>query len=417
MTLNSQKKFKTSTIFVSNHPSAFIDPLVVGNFQWAIFHFMVRSDIFKPWLKPITWASHMVPIYRMAEDGKESLEKNTESFREAINILKKRHNLIMFGEGYTDNVFIRSLKPIKKGPARIAFSAMVDTNWGQDILVQPTGINYGHPKYFRGDVLLSLGDVIHLKTYKDLYLESPAKAHTKLTREIEQSLQDQITYVKDKTLADFVENIQIITQKGMNHFHHDDSIPLEDRYYYSKNLATFINENYKYEDSKWQELKANLEIYFVDEQKEKINENWVYAFAKNKSKNLAFRFLYLILLFPVFLVGLVHNLIPYLGVKIFVEKLFKRDVFWSGVKMLFGAAIFTLYNLPFIWLFHSYVYESYWLAILYFITVPAITLVISHAYFDKLIDTTKILRTPKKSIEKFAQRREIILKKIEGMGM
>lgn len=416
-TLNSQKKFKTRTIFISNHPSAFIDPLVVANFQWPIFHFMVRSDVFKPWLKPITWASHMVPIYRLAEDGKENLDKNAESFRAAIEILKKKNSLIMFGEGYTDDVFIRSLKPIKKGPARIGFSAMVKTNWELDILVQPTGANYGHPKYFRTDVLISLGDVIHLKDYKALYEESPAKAHTKLTRDIELAMQEQITYVKEKSLAPFVENIQILTRKGMNHFHHDRSLGLENRWRYSKNLAKYFNANYNAEDVRWQELKTDVEGYFKDEKKEKINENWVYAFSKSKSKNLALRFLYLLFLLPVFLVGLVHNLIPYVLVKTLVEKIFKRDVFWSGVKMLLGGFVTTLYNLPVIWLFHSYVYPSYWLGFLYFLTVPALSLIIGHAYFEKLKDTVKILKVSKPTLEKFANRRKILLQKIADLGM
>ena len=68
-TLNAQKTFNAQTIFVSNHPSAFIDPLVAGNFQMPVLYFVTRGDIFKAWLHPVTWASHMVPIFRQAEDG------------------------------------------------------------------------------------------------------------------------------------------------------------------------------------------------------------------------------------------------------------------------------------------------------------------------------------------------------------
>ncbi|MBI3136428.1 MAG: 1-acyl-sn-glycerol-3-phosphate acyltransferase [Bacteroidetes bacterium] len=416
-TRHTQKQFKTRTIFISNHPSAFIDPLVVANFQWPIFHFMVRSDVFKAWLKPVTWACHMVPIYRLAEDGKENLEKNAQSFRAAIEILKKKNSLIMFGEGYTDDVFIRSLKPIKKGPARIGFSAMVQTNWELDILIQPTGINYGHPKYFRTDMLLSVGELIHLKDYKALYDENPAKAHTKLTRDIELSMQEQITYVRDKNLAPFVENIQVITRKGMNHFHHDHSLSLEKRFDYSRSLAKYINANYNAEDTKWTGLKTALENYFTAEKKEKINDDWIYQFAGKKSKNLTARFLYLILVLPIFLVGVVHNLIPYVLVKSFVEKIFKRDVFWSGVKMLLGGLITTLYNLPVIWLFHHYVFPSYWLGFLYFMTVPAISLIIGHAYFEKLKDTFRILRVSDKTLSAFAEQREKLAAQIKQAGI
>ncbi|MBL7898646.1 MAG: 1-acyl-sn-glycerol-3-phosphate acyltransferase, partial [Crocinitomicaceae bacterium] len=80
--VNTQKTFYAQTIFVCNHPSAFIDPLIIANFHKPIIHFMTRSDVFKPWLKPVTWACHMVPIYRMAEDGNDSAEKNIATFKE-----------------------------------------------------------------------------------------------------------------------------------------------------------------------------------------------------------------------------------------------------------------------------------------------------------------------------------------------
>ncbi|MBK6525764.1 MAG: hypothetical protein IPG07_09565 [Crocinitomicaceae bacterium] len=100
-----------------------------------------------------------------------------------------------------------------------------------------------------------------------------------------------------------------------------------------------------------------------------------------------------------------------------VEKIFKRDVFWSGVKMLLGGFVTTLYNLPVIWLFHSYIYPSYWLGFLYFLTVPALSLIIGHAYFEKLKDTVKILKVSKPTLEKFANRRKILLQKIADLGM
>jgi len=416
-TLNSQNKSNTRTIFVSNHPSAFLDPIVAGASQKAIVHFMVRSDIFKKWLLPVTWASHMVPIYRLAEDGKENLEKNASTFREAINILRKNKSLLMFGEGYTDNEFIRSLKIIKKGPARIAFSAMVETNWSLDILVQPLGINYADPKYFKSDVLVSFGDIIHLHEYKELFLENPAKAYTALTRAIELSIQKQITYVSDVKLAPFVENIQKISRKGMNHFYHDDSISLVDRYHYSQKIATFVNENYSDSTKNWEEMKSLLSTYFLDEEKEKVNDNWVFTYSKNKSKNLGNRFLFLIFTFPVFVLGLIHNLLPYLFIKLFVEKKFERQVFWSGVKLLMGAPFFVIYNLPFIWIFYDLIYTNYWLAVLYFLIVPSLTFVISHGYYAKLKDTITLMKMPKTILEKFANRRKILAEKIADLGL
>lgn len=415
--IGTQKKFYAQTIFVCNHPSAFFDPIAIANYHRPIIHFMTRSDVFKPWLKPVTWASHMVPIYRLAEDGNESVEKNIHSFRAAIKILTKKKSLIMFGEGYTDNEYIRSLKPLKKGPARIGFSAMAACNWEQDIKVQTVGVNYSHPKYFGSDLVVSAGKILHLKDYKKFYDENPNKASTQLMRDIEKELQQQITYVKDKSLAPFVENIQIITRKGMNHWHRDNTIPLVDRFNYSRNLATTVNEKYDAEKPEWSGLKSDLENYFSDQKKEKINENWVAEFSEKKSKNILLKFLYLIFVFPVFLIGALHCFIPYIIVKKLVEKLFERAVFWSGVKLLLGAFLAMLINLPLIWLFHDYVYESYLLGFIYFITVPAVSGTIAYNYFLKAKDFFGLKKAKESVLAKFVERRKMLVDKIVALGI
>jgi hypothetical protein len=48
--------------------------------------------------------------------------------------------------------------------------------------------------------------------------------------------------------------------------------------------------------------------------------------------------------------GMLHCLIPYLLVKRFVERSFKRKVFWSSVKMLLGMIVIGLVNIPVIFL-------------------------------------------------------------------
>ena len=414
--LNTQKNFKAQTIFVCNHPSAFIDPLIIANFHNPIIHFMTRSDVFKPWLKPVTWACHMVPIYRTAEDGSDSAEKNLASFKDAIGILQKKRSLIMFGEGYTDDVFIRSLKTMKKGPARIAFGAMEATNWKEDIKVQTIGVNYSDPTSFNCDLLLSAGPIIHLKDFQKTYEENPNKAATQLTRELDKNLKDQITYVKDKALAPFVDQIMAITRKGMNHWHRDTRISLVKRWENSKATAQRVNDHYKAEDAQWTGLKSELENYFNDQKKEKVNENWVYQYSKSQNKNLLLRLLFLILLSPVFVLGFAHNFLAYILVKKLVEKMFRRKVFWSGVKLLLGTTIDFILNLPVIWLFYEFVYPSYWFGLAYFLTVPAISGVIAYNYALKFMDTVRITSVKKDILEKFATRRKKIAEQLAVLG-
>ncbi len=418
-TLNAQKKFNAQTIFVSNHPSAFIDPLVVGNFQMPVIYFVTRGDIFTKWLQPVTWAAQMVPIFRTAEDGADSHEKNKDSFAYLKKVLLRKKSLVLFGEGYTDDVFIRSLKPIKKGPARIAFDAMSSSNWELDIKVQAAGINYEHPKYFRGNVVVSYGDCINLKDYKDLYEESSSRAITQLTRDVQKSLQEQITYVEKKNLAPFVEQIMILTRKGMNFFHSDKHIPLAKRYYYSKNLAQIVNKEFAEEtpSKKWIDLKQSIESYFEQGAKMNIDENWVASFNKTKNKALFPRVLKLIVGIPIIFLGLIHMFIPYFVIKKFVENTFKRDVFWSGVKMLLISFLAALINIPFIFIIPDYFEISYWFGAAYYLIIPALSGTIAYHYFKLLNDTIRIKNASKQDLIDLSQERNELLSTIKSLGL
>lgn len=415
--INQPKKFRDSIIYVSNHPSAFLDPLVVAEFNRPILHFMVRSDVFKWWLKPVTWMVHMLPIYRSI-DGINNLEKNEDVFRNAYKILKKKKSIIIFAEGFTDNVFIRSLKPLKKGPARIAFGAMEANNWDMDLKICCVGINYADPNVARSDLVINSSDFIHIKDYKELYEENPGKATLAVTRLIDKRLKDSITYVKNKEMAPLHENIMRLTKKGMNAVDFDASIPLEDRFYYSKNLALKMNELDGKEEL--EELKENVEDYFSELKKYPIKEKQVHQYVKKNKKRSTIDLLLLFVIgFPIFVVGLVHCFIPYKLTKKFVEKTFKRSVFWGGVKMMLGKAFIGLFNIPIVILLHIYVFQNHWISWPYYFIIPALTGLFAYQYVKWLkelkdrIQFNKFMKSFPEKLKLLLEKRKIAIDTIE----
>lgn len=415
-TVGSSKKLNAQTIFVCNHPSAFIDPLIIASLQVSIVYFMVRSDVFKPWLKPVTWASHMVPIYRAAEDGKDSLKKNERVFEAVQKTLFRKKSILIFAEGYTDNVFIRSLKPIKKGPARIGFGAMEACDWKEDIKIQASCVNYSSPKNFRSDVLLSFGEAISLKEYEKEYKENPAQTITNLTRRIAKEMQDNLTYIEDKDLAEFLENLLILSRRGMNHDNHEFGLTVIDKFNYSRLLSQKINEEYLDVSKGWQELKTESDQYFADLKKVDIWDKEVNKFDKKETRKSPLWWFLLFVSLPLFLLGCVHALAPYLMVKTFVEKIFKRPVFWSGVKMFLGSVVFTLYNLPLIWLMYEYVYPSYLLSIVYFLSIPALSFVFAYQWRVRLKSIIHFGKADNDMLTKFVVRRKELIAKMEKLG-
>ncbi len=351
--VNRPRGFFGRTIYVSNHAASFMDPLVIGSLQDPIVFFMTRSDVFKPALKPILWMSHMLPIYRQ-HDGEDTKARNDETFKRCTTVLSSGRNLLIFGEGFTDDVFIRRLKPVKKGAVRIGFGSLEAMDWKKKIYISTIGVNYGDPNYLGGDVLLSNGNKFCLNDYKEQYLAHPAKVITELTKRIEAELQQQLTHVENLKWVFFHEHVSRLLRNGLHPEDPDLSIPLQKRWENSRNLALWMNAQKLDENPELVALKSELEDYFKHLKKQKLKEKHLSDLANDRSS--AGKIAFMLLLWPIALLGLLHCLLPYLLVKRFAEKSFKRRVFWSSVKMMLGVVAIGIWNIPIVILMHKFIF-------------------------------------------------------------
>jgi 1-acyl-sn-glycerol-3-phosphate acyltransferase len=367
-TVNSPRQWYGRTIYVSNHAASFMDPLVAAGLRSPIVFFMTRSDVFTPITKPILWAAHMLPIYRQ-QDGVDTKDRNEEVFDQCARILSFGRNLLIFGEGFTDDVFIRRLKPLKKGAVRIGFHTLEKINWKKKIYIAAVGINYSDPNEMRSDCLVSTSEKICLNDYKDLYQENPSRAITELTKKVEDLLKTQITHVEDLAWNPFHEQVMILTRKGMNALHSDRSISLEKRWHYSQDLALWLNAKSPEELETLVPLKEKMNLYFKELKANKLDENHVFEKAKTGTIRRSKELLHVVFLFPFMLLGVLHCALPYLLVKRFVEKSFKRHVFWSSVKLLMGMISMGILNIPVIFLFHAFIFPSYLLSFAYYLCI------------------------------------------------
>ena len=225
-------------------------------------------------------------------------------------------------------------------------------------------------------------------------------------------MQDQITHVDKKEEAPFHENIMRITRKGMNPLDFDRSIPLKKRWRYSQSLATWLNSQNVDESKSLSSLKKSLDGYFSLLKRFRIEDRLLVwkssATHPLRLKELAL----LILLFPTMLLGVIHCAIPYLLVKRFAEKTFKRKVFWSSVKMVVGKIVIGLVNIPVIFLFYHYVYPSYWLGFLYYASIGLLGLsAYMWVHYLKEFKKKGVIR--KTDISKFIKKREEIVQQLQ----
>ena len=127
-------------LLACNHPNSFLDAIIVGSHFNRPVHFLARGDVFrKPLAKKMLSALKMIPIYRLSE-GREYLALNDATFERCGDILKKGGIVLIFAEGLCVNQW--ALRPLKKGAARIAWTAFNNPAIRQQFRVIPVGINY-----------------------------------------------------------------------------------------------------------------------------------------------------------------------------------------------------------------------------------------------------------------------------------
>lgn len=180
-------------IIAANHPTAFIDPCLATCFQKRILNFIVRGDIFKnPMYIKILKSLNLIPIFRF-KDGYANLKNNQETFKYCFDVLKNEEAIFILAEGRT--IQGKRLRPIQKGPARMAFGAY--ENFGTDnTVIVPMGFTYERANEWRKDVLIECGEPILIKDYIQLYKESPNQAIQSVTDDLSKGMKTTIVHLE-----------------------------------------------------------------------------------------------------------------------------------------------------------------------------------------------------------------------------
>lgn len=413
LVLNKHKELFGSTIYVSNHPNSFMDPILIGAMNRPIVHFMTRSDVFVWWLKPILWSAHMLPIYRQ-QDGTDTKGKNTDVFNKVNSSLRKGRNILIFGEGFTDDSPIRGLKPVKKGPIRMGFGALESINWSKNIYISGIGISYTDRNTMGSEFVLNNSPKICLNDYKQRYLENPSRVINEVTKLVEKNMQGCIVYVAKPARYSLLEGIMQITRKGYNNLNHDDHIPLLKRWNYSQELATWINENVTDESTEILALQKDLDGYFNLEKRMKVQDRFVVAKKEPELVSTLNNWLYLILMWPFAIAGFIHGFIPYIISKKVTEKIMKRRVFWGSVKMMMAQIIGTIYNIPIIILITKWYLPHWSLGILYYFITPVLWR-LSYEYVHQFKEIRIKRKMKSVDLSKFVEKRSELEERIKKL--
>jgi hypothetical protein len=204
-----------------------------------------------------------------------------------------------------------------------------------------------------------------------------------------------------------------IRRNGLHPENTDFSIPLNQRYENSKQLAAWINQQ-NLENEELIALKRQTETYFRLQKRLGLSEKYVFEKASTGKLTLGKELFYLISALPIALLGAAHLLVPYLLVKKFTEKTFKRRVFWSSVKMMVGMLVMALFTWPIVALLNTYLIHNGWLSLLYFFTLPLFGIV-AYTWKRTFVDFQTKRKLNNMDLNDFILKRKALEDKIKSI--
>ncbi|WP_339791126.1 1-acyl-sn-glycerol-3-phosphate acyltransferase [uncultured Imperialibacter sp.] len=188
-------------ILAPNHQNSFLDAILPACFQPRSLHFLTRSDVFKKGLiQKILFGFHMWPVYRQ-RDGKDTLGKNEEVFKNCSQLLRSNGCLLLFPEG--DQICAHNLRSLKKGMARIAFQTAEESNFEKEIYIVPVGLNYEHYWNFNTAFQMRFGKPIKVLDFKKDYQESEQKGLLSLTKAVSEGMEQEIIQIGSRANEHF----------------------------------------------------------------------------------------------------------------------------------------------------------------------------------------------------------------------
>ncbi len=342
---------KGPVIFVANHPSAFMDPMVVSTCIGRSIHFLAAAEFFgkgfKSWL--FRKQLNMIPVYRPTIHPAET-HNNEAIFSSCFELLGHGGALLVFPEG--NSVTEKRIRKLKTGVARMALGGRDNCYNKTEILIIPIGLNYSNPHRFRSDLLINIGEPISTSGFL-----SDKSEVIRLTNEVEERLQKTILHIQNEGLDSVVKKVELILKNKLEKDHRNLFVKKEEEFSFYQRVIKSIQTISDNQPGFIAKLELKLDDYLAKIRELGISDRSVAELSILVSLR---ELLELIITFPLFLIGLIINSIPYYITVFYFRKLnlFAREgheqprkkinpAFKGSIAMGVGMVFFILCYLTF----------------------------------------------------------------------
>ena len=237
-------------LIAMNHPTAFLEPVIMAANINKPIHFLGRGDHFnKPFHRFLLNQAKMIPVFRQKESGFGSLKNNYDTFSRCYEYISKGELVALFPEGRTEHE--KRLRPLQRGVARIAFGTLTHFPHLDDLYIVPVGVSYADAMSFRTTAVLHIGEPMSVRNYFD---DGISPDHQRLLTDLASRLNEYMVIIDKVEDEELIETCLTMARNTRNYtffkvYHFDTSLLTMER-----NVAQFWNEEAS------QSLKDNTKL-------------------------------------------------------------------------------------------------------------------------------------------------------------
>ncbi|MEN8156813.1 MAG: 1-acyl-sn-glycerol-3-phosphate acyltransferase, partial [Bacteroidota bacterium] len=326
---------KEAVIFAPNHQNALMDALIVLFSVPQDVVFLARADVFKyRFVAYVANGLKMLPAFRQ-RDGASELGKNHDIFEITVDLLNRRHYLALMPEG--NHGHQRRLRPLVKGIFRIAFKAQEPHGNKPFVKIIPVGLDLGDYVKQNQTLLINYGKPIEVSDFWDEYQENPARAINAIKTRLAGEMKPQMIHIETEEFYEAVMGLRTIFNDRMREILEIKGSKLSDKFRADKQMIEAIEVAIEKDEEKVRTLAGKVGHYFEEVESLKIRD-WVVREKGFLPGRSFWRYLTLVVTFPLFLFGFITNAASYL-LPGYVVRNVKDRQFHSSLKSIFAILI------------------------------------------------------------------------------
>jgi len=192
-------------ILAANHPTSILDAILLAMQTPRQIHFLVKSGLFRNRLTgALLRRLGAIPVYRPREVESHGA-RNVEVFEKVYELFERGRCLGLFPEGR--NSPAGKVTQLRTGGARMALGAEARNNYQLGLAIVPVGLNFENRELFMSTVLLRFGPPLYVADYAGLHREDPEAAVRKLTADLQEAMRNQAIHVEDDQVSNLANDL------------------------------------------------------------------------------------------------------------------------------------------------------------------------------------------------------------------